>query len=132
MNFEEIIITNRLPTGTTFAARSEDNTGVFVPGKIADACELQPGQRVMALLVPNTSRPDRTPWVAVRVDLGDGGATDEERICDLLSEGMMSASEIGKELNADVVDVSSALHRLLRAGHVKSRIFYALQEEDFD
>lgn len=69
MKLTEIVITNALPTGTAFAATLDESpVGVFVPGRVAVASDVQIGQRVMALLVPNTTRPDRTPWMAARIE----------------------------------------------------------------
>ena len=70
MQLTEITITNILPTGTAFAATVGNHPeAVFVPGKVAAATGIVVGQRVMALLVPNTFKPDSTPWMAARIDM---------------------------------------------------------------
>ena len=67
----EIIITNRLQTGTAFAVLSSDMTqNVFIPSKLALDASLRPGQKVMAQIVPNMSQPDKTPWLAISLEIG--------------------------------------------------------------
>lgn len=75
MELTEIVVTNDLPTGTAFGATLDATPeGVFIPGRVAAATGIQVGQRVMALLVPNTTRPERTPWMAARIELIPGEA----------------------------------------------------------
>jgi len=72
----ELIVTNRLQTGTTFAVLSSDMTqNVFIPSKLALDASLRPGQKVMAQIVPNMSQPEKTPWLAISLD---GAATTYE------------------------------------------------------
>ena len=64
-----IIVTHILPTGTAFGATATKPTeGVFIPGAIARATGVVVGQEVDAHLVPNTMQPERTPWLAVRIE----------------------------------------------------------------
>jgi hypothetical protein len=66
----EITITNVLPTGTAFAATvTASPEAVFIPGKVATITGVTIGQRVMALLVPNTFKPESTPWMAARIEM---------------------------------------------------------------
>ena len=136
---QEIIITNRLTTGTTFAARASDNTSVFVPGKVADACGLRPGDRVMAVLVPNTARPERTPWVAVRVDRSVPTQQEvetldsiETMVLSALESGMMNMAEIiAATAGSRPMQVLETVARLVDVGQIKTKTFYALRERDF-
>jgi hypothetical protein len=135
---QEIIITNRLPTGTTFAVRASDSTGVFVPGKVADACALRAGERVMATLVPNSSRPERTPWVAVFIDRAALSSQESEMADSIdsavkasLEAGMLNMAEIIAEVGCRPMQVVEAVTRLVDLGQIKTKTFYALRERDF-
>jgi len=69
MRTVEIVITNKLPTGTAFAVTLQTPAeSVFVPGKVAAAARAEIGDRFMALLVPNVLEPSKTPWMAARID----------------------------------------------------------------
>jgi hypothetical protein len=70
MQLTEITVTNMLPSGTAFGATfTSPPEAVFIPSKVASATGLTVGERVKALLVPNTFRPDTTPWMAARIEL---------------------------------------------------------------
>jgi hypothetical protein len=65
----EIVITNVIKTGTAFAVTLGANPeSVFVPAKVAEAAKAAIGDHYVALLVPNSIKPDRTPWMAARID----------------------------------------------------------------
>jgi len=62
----EVIVTNILPTGTSFGVLASDMTqNVFIPSKLALETGLRPGQKVMASVVPNAQQPEKTPWLAI-------------------------------------------------------------------
>ena len=69
MELTPIIVTHILPTGTAFGATStKPAEAVFIPGTVSRASGLVVGQEVDAQLVPNTMQPDRTPWLAARIE----------------------------------------------------------------
>jgi hypothetical protein len=109
----EIIITNRLATGTTFAVLASDMTqNVFIPSKLALDASLRPGQKVMAQIVPNMSQPDKTPWLAISLE--DGGPmlpVDNlaDRIRAELENGPATVYDLAKMLDADIDDVQAEL-----------------------
>jgi hypothetical protein len=111
----EILITNRLQTGTAFAVLADDMTqNVFIPSKLALDASLRPGQKVMAQIVPNISQPDKTPWLAISLE--DAGPLPEptlaDRIREELSNGPATSYELAKFINADVSDVEAELRRM--------------------
>jgi len=111
----EIIITNRLATGTTFAVLSSDMTqNVFIPSKLALDISLRPGQKIMAQIVPNTNQPDKTQWLAISLE--DAGplpqSTLAERIREELANGPATSYELAKFIDADVGDVEAELRRM--------------------
>jgi hypothetical protein len=125
----EIIITNKLATGTTFAVLSSDMTqNVFIPSKLALDASLRPGQKVMAQIVPNMSQPEKTPWLAISLE--DAGPLPEptlaDRIREELSNGPATSYELAKMLDADVRDVEDEL-RAMKLPHTD---LYALEMFD--
>jgi antitoxin component of MazEF toxin-antitoxin module len=65
-----LIITHILPSKTAFGAtNTKPSEAVFIPSKISEMFNLVVGQEIDAHLVPNTIQPERTPWLAVRVQI---------------------------------------------------------------
>ena len=111
----EIIITNKLATGTTFAVLASDMTqNVFIPSKLALDASLRPGQKVMAQIVPNTSQPEKTPWLAISLE--DAGPLPQptlaDRIREELANGPATSYELAKFIDAEVSDVEAELRRM--------------------
>lgn len=71
MTVTHILVTNVLPTGTAFGVLV-DNHGesVFIPARINASmpARLVVGQRLRALIIPNQSHQDRTPWIVLRLE----------------------------------------------------------------
>jgi hypothetical protein len=117
----EIIVTNRLQTGTTFAVLSSDMTqNVFIPSKLALDASLRPGQKVMAQIVPNMSQPDKTPWLAISLEGGLVAPSMDlrDRIREELGNGAATVYELANALGAEVRDVEAEL-RTMRLPHTE-------------
>ncbi len=133
----EIIITNKLATGTTFAVLSSDMTqNVFIPSKLALDASLRPGQKIMAQIVPNMSQPEKTPWLAI--SLQDAGPIQQpqslrdtlaELIIDDLEGGRATVSEIAEDLNMSDVSVANKLSELVADGRVVRLTCFDLPED---
>jgi hypothetical protein len=112
----ELIVTNRLATGTTFAVLSSDMTqNVFIPSKLALDASLRPGQKVMAQIVPNMSQPEKTPWLAIALHdslPAPHQPTLADRIREELANGPATSYELAKFIDADVNDVEAELRRM--------------------
>jgi hypothetical protein len=111
----EIIVTNRLQTGTAFAVLSSDMTqNIFIPSKLALDASLRPGQKVMAQIVPNMTQPDKTPWLAISLESGLVAPSMDlrDRIREELANGPATAYELAKFIDADVSDVEAELRRM--------------------
>ena len=111
----EILITNRLQTGTAFAVLADDMTqNVFIPSRLALNASLRPGQKIMAQIVPNISQPEKTPWLAISLE--NAGPLPEptlaDRIREELANGPATSYELAKFINADVSDVEAELRRM--------------------
>jgi hypothetical protein len=67
-----IVVTHILPSKTAFGATATAPAeAVFIPSKISELLGLTIGQEVKAMLVPNTMQPERTPWLAVRIEVAE-------------------------------------------------------------
>jgi hypothetical protein len=111
----ELIVTNRLATGTTFAVLASDMTqNVFIPSKLALDASLRPGQKIMAQIVPNMSQPEKTPWLAISLE--DGGIAPSmdlrDRIRAELEHGAATVYELANALGADVREVEAELRTM--------------------
>jgi hypothetical protein len=111
----ELIVTNRLATGTTFAVLASDMTqNVFIPSKLALDASLRPGQKILAQIVPNMSQPDKTPWLAISLE--DAGPLPQptlaDRIREELANGPATSYELAKFIDAEVSDVEAELRRM--------------------
>jgi hypothetical protein len=108
----ELVITNRLQTGTAFAVLASDMTqNVFIPSKLALDASLRPGQKVMAQIVPNMSQPEKTPWLAISLEGGLVAPSMDlrDRIREELGNGAATVYELAKMLDADIEDVQAEL-----------------------
>ena len=108
----ELIVTNRLQTGTTFAVLSSDMTqNVFIPSKLALDASLRPGQKVMAQIVPNMSQPEKTPWLAISLEDAKPLSTRtlSARIKEELAGGAATTYELASILGASFDDVLAEL-----------------------
>jgi len=114
----EIILTNRIATGTAFAVLSDDMTqSVFVPAKIIAGLELSPGDRISAIIVPNSREPNKTPWMAVSVKAVAPPQDDiEEMIRQDLSRGAGTAQQIARSI-CQPVDLVAARLRSMDVVH---------------
>jgi hypothetical protein len=69
MQRTEIVVNNLLGTGTAFGVTlTTPPQAVFIPGKVASSVNAEIGDRFIALLVPNAVAPERTPWMAARLE----------------------------------------------------------------
>jgi hypothetical protein len=137
MQVSEIIITNIIESGTAFGAVAEGiNESVFIPSKNIQSMNLQVGERVSALLVANTSRPDKTPWLAIKVDRIDVQPTAKFKAADKLAElilrdldeGYATASDIAESIGRPVSAVTQKLADLVRSGLVVEQTAFGLAE----
>jgi hypothetical protein len=125
----EIIITNKLATGTAFAVLADDMTqNVFIPSKLALDASLRPGQKVMAQIVPNMSQPEKTPWLAISLEGGLVAPSMDlrDRIREELGNGAATVYELANALGAEVKDVEAEL-RTMRLPHTE---LWALEQAD--
>jgi hypothetical protein len=112
----EVIVTNILPTGTSFGVLASDMTqNVFIPSKLALETGLRPGQKVMASVVPNAQQPEKTPWLAIA--LHDSLPAPEpmtlaDRIRDELESGPATTIELARFLNVNSSEVQRALETM--------------------
>ena len=138
MNPTDIIITNTLPTGTGFAIVADNiQESVFVPSRILHGTDLRPGDRASAILVPNHTRPDKTPWVAislVNAQPASAPVSQNDTLADLilkdLDQGRATVEEIAENLNMADDKIAAKLAELVASGDVVRLTCFDLPEDE--
>jgi hypothetical protein len=134
----ELVITNRLQTGTTFAVLASDMTqNVFIPSKLALDASLRPGQKIMAQIVPNMSQPEKTPWLAISLE--DAGPTQQPQslrdtlaafiLGNLQADGRATVEEIAEDMNMADDKIAAKLAELVKSGDVVRLTCFDLPED---
>ena len=132
MKTATIIITNILPTGTTFAVLADTMDSVFVNASVSKFAGLQVGETVQAEIVPNHQQPDRTPWQATKImrDATPPVLGLEQRVTDELWVEEATAKELSEALGADESAVQATLDRMMSQGKIKAYSVYAIVLEN--
>jgi hypothetical protein len=138
MQTSEIMVINRLDTGTAFAATIDGNQGVFIPAKVAASLDIQVGERFTAILIENTAHPDKTPWMAIRIIRLDPSQQAQVQddlarmiLADLIENGRATVEEVADGVGKPVTMVVAKMQEMARGGMIKRRTFYAIDENDF-
>ena len=130
---QTILLTNQLATGSAFAL-TESNENVFIPSKVMLEKGVRVGQKVQAIVVPNMTRPDRTPWLAVSIldaaPLPQENALAEMILDTIENDGRGTVEEIATSLNMADAKISAKLSELAASGQVVRLTCYDLPEED--
>jgi hypothetical protein len=130
---QTILLTNQLPTGSAFALTA-DNENVFIPSKVMLEKGVRVGQKVQAIVVPNMTRPDRTPWLAVSILDAAPALQDDalaEMILDLIeSDGRGTVEEIATSLNMANGLAAAKVSELVASGQLVRVMCYDMPEED--
>lgn len=66
MKYVEILITNILPSKTSFG-QTATGEQIFIPSAVAAKHDLEVGTFVNAMLVVNTMNPQKTPWLCIKI-----------------------------------------------------------------
>lgn len=132
---QTVLVTNQLATGSAFGL-TDNMENVFIPSKLTVEHAVQPGERVKALIVPNTIRPDRTPWLAVKIieDKQPAPIADDEladQIREDLEQGPATAMQIARSIDQPVDLVARKLREMkLVQDTIYALSFADLIEED--
>lgn len=130
---QTILLTNQLATGSAFALTA-DNENVFIPSKVMLEKGVRVGQKVQAIVVPNMTRPDRTPWLAVSILDAEPLPQQDDGLADFilesLEQGRGTVEEIAEDLNMADGKIAAKLSELVASGHVVRVVCYDLPEED--
>jgi hypothetical protein len=131
MKTAAIIVTNILPTGTTFALLAENMESVFVNASVSNFAGLKVGETVQAEIVPNHQQPDRTPWQATKImrNAAPPVVGLEQRVTDELWVEEATAKELSEALGADETAVQVTLDRMMSQGKIKAYSVYAIALE---
>jgi hypothetical protein len=130
---QTILLTNQLATGSAFALTA-DNQNVFIPSKVMLEKGVRVGQKVQAIVVPNMTRPDRTPWLAVSI-LDAAPLPQEDALAEMIlgtieSDGRGTVEEIATSLNMANGLAAAKVSELVASGQLVRLTCYDLPEED--
>lgn len=130
-----ILLTNQLATGSAFALTEGSNENVFIPSKVMFGHGVRLGQRVQAIVVPNMTRPDRTPWLAVSILEAEPVQQDDDGLAEMILDDIEDFSratveEIAQNMNMSDDKIAAKLAELVAAGRVVRLVCYDLPEED--
>ena len=129
---QTILLTNQLATGSAFALTA-DNENVFIPSKVMLEKSVRVGQKVQAIVVPNMTRPDRTPWLAVSILDAEPVQEDyglaELILGNLQADGRATVEEIAQNMNMSDAVVAATLAEMVADGRVVRVICYHLPED---
>jgi len=138
MQTSEIMVINRLDTSTAFAATVDGNQSVFIPAKVASSLDIQVGERFHAILIENTTHPEKTPWMAIRIIRIDPSQQAQVQddlarmiLADLSESGRASVEDVAESINYPLMSVIAKMQEMARGGMIKRRTFYAIDEADF-
>lgn len=132
----EIIISNIIHTGTGFAVVADNmSESVFIPSRVMHGSNARPGDRVSATLVPNPSRPDKTPWLAVSLDVAEqASVSPRDTLADLiladLEQGRATVEEIAENMNMANHAVNTKLNEMVTDRRVVRLVCYDLPEDE--
>jgi hypothetical protein len=130
---QTILLTNQLATGSAFAL-TENNENVFIPSKVMLNKGVRVGQKVQAIVVPNMTRPNRTPWLAVSI-LDAAPAPQDDALAEMIldtieSDGRGTVEEIATSLNMADAKISAKLSELAASGQLVRLTCFDFPEED--
>ena len=130
---QTILLTNQLATGSAFALTA-DNENVFIPSKVMLDKGVRVGQKVQAIVVPNMTRPNRTPWLAVSI-LDAVPAPQDDALAEMIldtieSDGRGTVEEIATSLNMADAKISAKLSELAASGQLVRLTCFDFPEED--
>ena len=130
---QTLLVTNQLDTGSAFGL-TDTMENVFIPSKVMIGKSVRPGEKVQAIMVPNMTRPERTPWLAVSILDAEPVSRDDtlaEMILDLIeSDGRATVEEIAENLNMANEKIAAKLAELASSGDVVRVICYDLPEDE--
>ena len=140
MQLTEIMITHILPTGTTFAVIADDMTqSVFIPSKLSLQAGLQQSMTVGAIIVPNLTHADKTPWVAIKIDRQGKSVTNgtadnlaDMILADLREGGMATSDTVADGIDYPMLSVMAKMQEMERRGVIYKRTYYAVDPADFE
>ena len=129
---QTILLTNQLATGSAFALTA-DNENVFIPSKVMLDKGVRVGQKVQAIVVPNMTRPDRTPWLAVSI-LDAAPLPQDDALAEMilheLQYGRATVEDIAVDLNMSDEKIAAKMAEMVASGQLMREVCYSLPEED--
>lgn len=126
---QTILVTNQLATGSAFGL-TDRMENVFIPSKLTVDRPIRPGQKLKALVVPNTIRPDRTPWLAVTITADEEPAQQGDDLADQIREDLEQGPATAMQIARSIGQPVDLVARKLREMKLVQDTIYALSFAD--
>jgi hypothetical protein len=125
MKYVEILITNILPSKTSFG-QTGSGEQIFIPSAVAAEHDLEVGTFVNAMLVVNTMNPQKTPWLCIKIlkdeHIASNKGRDKSALADFivheLTENGRATPEELAEIAGEPVEVILANLEDLKAAKI--------------
>lgn len=125
MKYVEILITNILPSKTSFG-QTASGEQIFIPSAVAAENDLEVGTFVNAMLVVNTMNSQKTPWLCIKIMKDEHTASNKngnnsalaDFIVNELSENGRATTQELAEIAGEPVEVILANLQYLRDANV--------------
>jgi len=136
INMQDMFVVNIIESGSGFGEIANTGEAVFIPSSVVNGAQLQVGEMVSAVVVPNMNElREKTPWRAVRVprdgvelpplpekltghDPVSGMSLDMKCLEIVKQGGFYTTRDIADELNVDMKMTGNALQRQFNAGRI--------------
>ncbi len=132
LNAQEVYITARLDTDTSFGVRVDSGEQVFINAKLVRDKGLNAGDTRKLILTPNPSGKEDTPWQAIGVSIGDMAPEEptprveeaklEDRIVAYFDIGdnqvSITAPALAENMGVTEAEMQLALSRMHNAGEM--------------
>jgi len=140
MQTSEIMVINKLVTGTAFATTIDSNQAVFIPAKISVLLDVNVGDRFNAILITNASMPGKTPWMAIWLDRFENKESASATmvadlsnmiLSNLRADGRATVEDMADAIDYPLTSVMAKMQEMAQRGLIYRRTFYAATEQDF-
>jgi len=132
LNAQQVYITTRLDTDTSFGVRVDNGEQVFINAKLVRDKDLDAGDTRKLILTPNPSGKSDTPWQAIGISIEDTVpekptprvvvAKLEDRIMDYFdvadNEHAITAPALAENMDVTEAEMQLALSRMHNAGEM--------------
>ena len=144
LNAQEVYITTRLDTDTSFGVRVDNGEQVFINAKLVRDKDLDAGDTRKLILTPNPSGKSDTPWQAIGVSINDIAPEEptprvevaklEDRIVDMFeveaNQFAHTAVMLAQEMGVTESEMQLTLARMHNSGEMAKAQVHAKGGQD--